>query len=151
MLRILLAGMVVLGFGVACDQAASTVPANPTAIPTISVETATAEPTVGDVPTEAPATQQPTSTPEPTPEPTADEPEQLPAATTEPTPEPAAAAPEPEAQPTPAPTAPSAAVGYSVGNLAPEFTLPSATGSDVSIESYRGEKNLVVVFYRAFW
>ena len=32
--------------------------------------------------------------------------------------------------------------------MAPGFTLPSASGSDVSLESYRGDKNVVLVYYR---
>ena len=32
-----------------------------------------------------------------------------------------------------------------------DFMLAAATGSGRSLESYRGDKNVVVVFYRAFW
>ena len=46
---------------------------------------------------------------------------------------------------------PEVVVGTDVGDLAPGFTLPSTAGMDQSLESYRGEKNVVVVFYRAFW
>jgi peroxiredoxin len=42
-------------------------------------------------------------------------------------------------------------VGTNVGDIAPGFTLKSATGGEHSLESYRGDKNLVVIFYRAFW
>ena len=38
-----------------------------------------------------------------------------------------------------------------VGDMAPGFTLPSTAQVDRSLESYRGDKNVVVVFYRAFW
>lgn len=31
------------------------------------------------------------------------------------------------------------------------FTLPNASGGAVSLASYRGDSNVVVVFYRAFW
>ena len=34
---------------------------------------------------------------------------------------------------------------------APLFTLPSATGDAVSLESFRGVRPVVLVFYRAFW
>ena len=34
---------------------------------------------------------------------------------------------------------------------APLFTLPSATGGVVSLDSYLGEGNVVLVFYRGFW
>ena len=38
------------------------------------------------------------------------------------------------------------------GNVAPMFTLPDARDSmDVVLESYRGDKNVVLVFYRGFW
>ena len=38
-----------------------------------------------------------------------------------------------------------------VGDTAYGFTLPSASGQDHSLASYRGESNVVLVFYRAFW
>ena len=38
--------------------------------------------------------------------------------------------------------------GAEVGDMAPTFTLPSASGSEVSLESYRGDKNVVLVYYR---
>ena len=34
---------------------------------------------------------------------------------------------------------------------APLFTLPSATGDAVNLESFRGVRPVVLVFYRAFW
>jgi hypothetical protein len=34
---------------------------------------------------------------------------------------------------------------------APLFTLPSATGDEVSLESFRGVRPVVLLFYRAFW
>lgn len=30
---------------------------------------------------------------------------------------------------------------------APDFTLPSSTGQDITLSSYRGQKNVVLVFY----
>ena len=56
----------------------------------------------------------------------------------------------PTSQPT-ATTEPEVVVGTDVGDVAPGFTLPSTAEIDRSLESYRGEKNVVVVFYRAFW
>ena len=38
-----------------------------------------------------------------------------------------------------------------VGDTAYRFDLPSAAGPTYSLESYRGESNVVLVFYRAFW
>ena len=35
--------------------------------------------------------------------------------------------------------------------LAPTFELPTAAGDTVSLASFAGEKNLVLVFYRGFW
>ncbi len=95
------------------------------------------------------ATSWPTALPEPTatPVPTATI---LPTATPVPT-----VTPQPTATPaptaTPVPTEVPIPVGTDVGNLAPLFTLPSISESDVSLESYRGDKMVVVVFYRAFW
>ena len=37
------------------------------------------------------------------------------------------------------------------GDVAPKFTLPSATGESVSLASFAGDKNVVLVFYRGFW
>ena len=34
---------------------------------------------------------------------------------------------------------------------APDFSLPSAGGSQIALESYIGEKNTILVFYRAYW
>ena len=41
--------------------------------------------------------------------------------------------------------------GRDVGDLAYSFTLPSVSGSAFSLDALRGDKNVVVVFYRAFW
>lgn len=38
-----------------------------------------------------------------------------------------------------------------VGDPAPLFTLESYHGEPVSLEDYRGEKNVVLVFYRGHW
>ena len=38
------------------------------------------------------------------------------------------------------------------GNAAPKFTLPNARdGMEVSLGSFAGDKNVVLVFYRGFW
>ena len=37
------------------------------------------------------------------------------------------------------------------GEMAPKFELPSGTGGTVSLASFAGDKNVVVVFYRGFW
>ena len=49
-----------------------------------------------------------------------------------------------------APANPVAAVEPS-GSAAPRFSLPSANYETVALDSYIGEKNVVLVFYRAFW
>lgn len=123
-----LGAVVALAVALAACGGSSEVPATqepPTAEPTRAE--AGAEPTAV-VATEAP-TEVPTSVP-----PTA-------VATTAPT----ATVPEPtEAAATDAP-APAA-------KMAQLFTLPSAQdGTQVSLESYRGDKNVVLIFYRGFW
>ena len=37
------------------------------------------------------------------------------------------------------------------GDIAPKFELPSGTGETVSLASFAGDKNVVLVFYRGFW
>ena len=49
-----------------------------------------------------------------------------------------------------APANPVAAVEPS-GSAAPRFSLPSANYETVALDSYIGEKSVVLVFYRAFW
>ena len=38
-----------------------------------------------------------------------------------------------------------------VGEAAPDFTLPDASGRPVSLADYRGRKPVVLVFYRGYW
>jgi hypothetical protein len=38
-----------------------------------------------------------------------------------------------------------------VGERPPDFTLPDATGRQVSLADYRGKKPVVLVFYRGYW
>ena len=38
-----------------------------------------------------------------------------------------------------------------VGQPAPDFTLPDATGAPVTLASFRGRTPVVVVFYRGYW
>lgn len=38
-----------------------------------------------------------------------------------------------------------------VGDEAPLFTLESYENGAVALENYRGDKNVVLVFYRGFW
>jgi cytochrome oxidase Cu insertion factor (SCO1/SenC/PrrC family) len=38
-----------------------------------------------------------------------------------------------------------------VGSEAPDFTLESKDGTTVTLSSYRGRKNVVLVFYRGQW
>jgi peroxiredoxin len=41
------------------------------------------------------------------------------------------------------------AMGASVGNAAPDFTLPSATGEQVSLSSFQGSKPVLLYFHMA--
>jgi hypothetical protein len=38
-----------------------------------------------------------------------------------------------------------------IGDPAPQFGLPSANGSTVSLKNYEGKRNVVLVFYRGYW
>lgn len=38
-----------------------------------------------------------------------------------------------------------------VGEPAPDFTLPDASGRPVSLADYRGRQAVVLVFYRGYW
>ena len=38
-----------------------------------------------------------------------------------------------------------------IGDPAPQFGLPSANGSTVSLKDYLGKRNVVLVFYRGYW
>jgi len=38
-----------------------------------------------------------------------------------------------------------------VGALAPDFSLEDETGNVVTLSRFRGEKNVVLVFYRGHW
>ena len=46
--------------------------------------------------------------------------------------------------PTPRPT-------FVIGQPAPDFTLPDAAGRPVKLADYRGQKPVVLVFYRGYW
>ena len=47
--------------------------------------------------------------------------------------------------------APQADESTAQAKTAPRFELTSSTGETVSLDSYIGNKNVVVVFYRGFW
>ena len=110
--------------------------------PTVTLAPTDVAPAVSPAPTDPP----PVATPV-----TVDPPAVASPVPTEPPPVATPVPTEPPATATPLPTEIPIPVGTGVGELAPAFTLPSISGSDVSLESYRGDKNLVVVFYRAFW
>jgi len=40
---------------------------------------------------------------------------------------------------------------FVVGQAAPDFTLPDATGQPVQLAQFRGQKPVVLVFYRGYW
>ncbi len=57
-------------------------------------------------------------------------------------------------EPPAAPEAPETDEPQTTLMLSPEladFTLPSGLGSEVTLSSYLGEQNVMVVFYRAWW
>ena len=132
---------------------ATPTPIPPTATPTQAPPTATPT-TAPAAPRSTEASSDPTSTPvppdpTPTPVPPTATPTPVPPTAT-PTPVPPTATPTP-VPPTATPTSVPEDVGTLVGDVAPDFMLAAATGSGRSLDSYRGEKNVVVVFYRAFW
>ncbi|MCE2464321.1 MAG: hypothetical protein J4F46_10550, partial [Dehalococcoidia bacterium] len=112
------------------------------------------EPTGGPTPT---ATQGPTSVTDPVDNPTLEPtPSLTPTVAAEPTPAPESTpAPPPTAAPThtPVPTEmpPADMTGNEINDLAHDFTLPSVSGDTHSLQSYREDKSVVLVFYRAFW
>lgn len=66
-----------------------------------------------------------------------------------------AAEPQPTTPPS-ATEAPAAATSEETtaapsARLAPTFELPNAAGETISLSSYAGDKNVVLVFYRGFW
>lgn len=40
---------------------------------------------------------------------------------------------------------------FVVGQPAPDFTLPDAAGRPVRLADYRGQKPVVLIFYRGYW
>ena len=42
-------------------------------------------------------------------------------------------------------------VKVAAGQPAPDFTLPDARGQAVTLSSFRGQKTVVLVFYRGYW
>ena len=46
---------------------------------------------------------------------------------------------------------PPSALKVAVGQPAPDFTLPDAAGRPVRLSSFRGQKAVVLVFYRGYW
>lgn len=63
--------------------------------------------------------------------------------------QPATDAPEPTAPQAMATTAADTAPAQL--RAAPKFELPDTSGETVSLDSYMGNRNVVVVFYRGFW
>src|SRR5262252_1468428 len=46
---------------------------------------------------------------------------------------------------------PDTATALHVGERAPDFTLPDASGRPVTLADYRGKKPVIIVFYRGYW
>lgn len=46
---------------------------------------------------------------------------------------------------------PDAPTALRVGERPPDFTLPDAAGRPVSLSDYRGDRPVVLVFYRGYW
>ena len=46
---------------------------------------------------------------------------------------------------------PAARPAFVVGQPAPDFTLPDAAGRPVRLTDFRGQKPVVLVFYRGYW
>jgi len=46
---------------------------------------------------------------------------------------------------------PTTPIALRVGERAPDFTLTDGTGRSVSLADYRGQKPVVLVFYRGYW
>ncbi len=46
---------------------------------------------------------------------------------------------------------PAAAMALRVGEAAPDFTLPDATGAPITLASFRDRTPVVLVFYRGYW
>jgi cytochrome oxidase Cu insertion factor (SCO1/SenC/PrrC family) len=59
-----------------------------------------------------------------------------------------AAATQPLSTSTPLPSQGVAPLIPAVGESAPDFTLPSVNGGTVTLSDYRGQKNVVLLFYR---
>ena len=46
---------------------------------------------------------------------------------------------------------PGGPIAVSVGQPAPDFTLPDSAGRPVRLADYRGKKPVVLIFYRGYW
>lgn len=47
--------------------------------------------------------------------------------------------------------APTDLARVAVGSPAPDFTLESKDGPTLTLSAYRGQKNVVLIFYRGYW
>ena len=140
---------------------------SPPVVPTPTTEpTATSAPeapTPADTPTAAPGQPSPTAAPGATeapppddtptaapgqPSPTAD---RNPIATPTPAAPPSTPADRPTAIPEPTATTAPPITFEDDEDKAFVFSLPNAHGGQVSLDDYEGNKNVVLVFYRAFW
>ena len=127
--------------------AAATPTPEPTPVPPSPTATHTAEPAPTFTPTPVENTATPSSTPTAEPAATFTPSQVENTATATPADTPTETPPTPTAEP----DEPQMVVGTEVGDTAPGFVLASAAGPEFALESLRGERSVVVVFYRSFW
>ena len=119
-------------------------PVVPTPTPEPTATSAPEAPPPDDTPTAAPGQPSPTADRNPIATPTPAAPPSTPA--DRPT-----AVPNPTAIPEPTATTAPPITFEDEEDKAFAFSLPNAHGGQVSLDDYQGNKNVVLVFYRAFW
>ena len=120
-------------------------PVVPTPTPEPTATSAPEAPTPAGTPTAAPGQPSPTAAPGAT---EAPPPDDTPTTSTKSAPTPM---PAPTAIPEPTATTAPPITFEDDEDKAFAFSLPNAHGGQVSLDDYQGDKNVVLVFYRAFW